>query len=409
MPAPDVCYFFDASLECGHIAPDVHHHFMNVARHEDANAVVDNYDTVAKKRYDRHWDNLIAMGLHCEDTYLRWRAQNREAARVSSLHAAYWLSGYARHRAKDAAQWLVDKGATNLTPATLIKAEREMGLTTMRGVIRRSIGRALADLSDLTPYELGTVYFQLEGHRDAREMFTREELNGTIDSAEALRYLNQKRKKQRGVIKRSLKLAQRVLGTDQTRLFVGKGKLRIEGRLANYELTRSGSLAISHGGATLAVFDKEHDIHLCNLCIYTPNVPVLDHVASIVLHIRADEEEEILKIGNAYNIAKVAHERDWLVPYLPKPVVRDDAVRLSELAEELSLEEVEPRRVIPWPSGYKPVQNREAKIAVLEPQVLAFFGVEPLVQRLDSLPYTPAVRTDMANLRARALPYEETA
>lgn len=390
MPAPDVQYFLDSALEVGHITLDTHHHFMRVSAR--SNAVVDSYQE-PPGGFARHWNRLIDMGLHVENEYIRFRRGNRDQARVSSAHAARYHANFVAKHAHDMASWMVDKGHTRLSDLASSIADREMGLSNMRGSLRRATTRILADLSDRTPEQLRDLIDQEERVRAEvaeiddimRAMGGRED----IDVKTAMRFLAQQRKEQRKVIKRSVKLFERLMGGDTTRLFVGGDRLRIEGRHAIYELKRTAAIHVSHGGARLSVFTKQDDIHLCDLCIFTPNVPLLDHVASIVMHIRADQEEDILKIGNAYNLDDRAYDHDWLVPFLPvrKNEFPADLV-LADLADDLGLVETRNNRLVPIRMLPRLViEDRQAKLAALEQELVTFFEVDHIRTSLAALPF----------------------
>lgn len=148
--------------------------------------------------------------------------------------------------------------------------------------------------------------------------------------AQLARRKRQVEKENRRIIKRSVKLLGRVIGDAQTRRFVHGDPIRVTGLLAVWEMRRLGSLFnAEHGQHALRIIDKDDlDTTLCHLCVYSPAVPLLDHIASLVLHIRTGLEEDILRVGNATDILPEAYLKDWLRPHLPHRSSRATA-RLS--------------------------------------------------------------------------------
>lgn len=375
MPAPDIEYFLDCSIECGHLTPDVYHHFMYDAL--DANDVVDGYREPDNANFGRHWNRLIDMARHVERAYESWRIDHPQQAKLSSLYAAQHLHSWLDHSLRETAHYLVDKGKVTLDEGTLAYAEDQIGLVAQRARIERCLARIRDDLDGLSSEELiqlsrrATVSASQLGREGLLEHLrsTGQIKRPTSDAKRRTKFVRQ-------VTKRSIRIFEQIMGTDTTRLFIGGDKLRIEGRKAIYEIKSNGNMSISHGGAKLSVFDKQHDIHLCDLCIFTPNVPMLDHVASLIMHIRAGEEEEILRIGNAFNLDAKAYEQPWLVPYLPERVRgrrRDGSEVIPILFDR------DP-----------PVENRQAKIAALTEEVMAFCNVEPTRAAVSLLPL-PAI------------------
>jgi hypothetical protein len=94
------------------------------------------------------------------------------------------------------------------------------------------------------------------------------------------------------------------------------------GEYANYEIAKKGA-----HGSLLSAFSKKHEnLHLCDICIYTPNVPLADHIASIVMHIRAGEEESVLRIGNFFNITSL---EPWMYKFEAPEHLNRVAARLN--------------------------------------------------------------------------------
>lgn len=104
---------------------------------------------------------------------------------------------------------------------------------------------------------------------------------------------------ERKAIRRGIELLADLIGEDAMRDFLRTRKLEIQGEKFSIRLTLE-HLKESHGGATTKVYVGEDEI--CSLCIYTPETPILDHVASLITHVRAGLEDEIIEIGNPFSI-----------------------------------------------------------------------------------------------------------
>lgn len=345
MPAPDVQYFLDCSVESGHMGADTHFYFMEIA--SDANAVLDSYEgrgkfeTRRSQDFRHHWHGLIDTGLYMESHFIKWRAEHRAGAREASLLGLRRFRHGITEQVRSAAGLLADNGHVGLTPSAMRLLDDRYGFTDTLGIFRRSLNRAAGDLRGASQDDLDGIQRSADArHAENRAAYLRAvgEVRGGVYSGDIDLYgkstaVELKRAKQalrdravqnRRVIKRSVRFLNRLVGQDTTRMFVGGEKIRFEGRLANYEFSKKTTLLNAHGGwHALAVYDKDHpDLRLCNLCIATDKVPLLDHIASLVMHIQTGHEEDILRIGNAAMISPEAYEREWLVPYLPqKPMM----------------------------------------------------------------------------------------
>lgn len=342
MPAPDIQYFLDGSIECGHIAGDVYHYFMEVA--SNTNEVVDAYNTT--QTFDKHWHSLADTGLYLENIYVDWRANQTGVDRYApSFRGISEFNMLLKGQLFNAADVAVAAGHVRWTPEAATLLDKEFAFGNSFRLLKRSMVRAAQDFDGFTLEDIKHIRDKIESKR--HEEFLRQqeqmrqlraelptnmlfsevpafvdrlsEMSSASEIAKAKRKIEARVKKERGVIKRSARFLSKLIGDDATRLYVGGHALVIEGKHAIYELKKKSNLMDSHGGsAALAVFDKDNpSIHLCDLCIYTGGVPLLDHIASLVMHIRTGHEEEILRVGNASNCSTTAYDRSWLKDYLP--------------------------------------------------------------------------------------------
>lgn len=330
MPAPDIQYFLDSSFQCMHIAQDTYFHFMY--QDPNVNSFVDAYDSKNRKYVKRkHWDTLQDMGAYCEEELIRWRATN-PSNKVGPSYSVYegiatQFEEFVQHYAAVA----VDRGHVRFDDRAKMACHDQFRMFDNLAMLKRACVRAWHDLEGYDKPVLSRALKMLNDEwteRQHDEVIALEDLRRQLgvqndcnirDRKKAADYLRRKLKQDRKTIKRSINHGNLIMGEETTKMFIGGGKVRVEGKHCVYEIRKTGGLLGSHGSAALSVFTKEDDIHLCNLCIYTPNVPVMDHVASLIMHIKAGEEEDILKIGNAFSInQQEAYSHEWLVPHLPK-------------------------------------------------------------------------------------------
>jgi hypothetical protein len=322
-------------MQCGQISGDAYHYFMEIA--SDTNQVLDGYQD--RGEFDRHWNRLIDMGLYMEEHYLNWRHSKPSNAPHASFMGLRAIPFAISEFLRDSASHIVDDGFESVCPESLAKIDQRFGFHNTVQVMRRSLRRAEADLGNYSAQDMRGLQAEIDAEREARRLDLRDKMreimrqNGrgdndvewrdiqasnTYDTKLARQFLKNAEQKNRGIIKRSIKFMSRLAGADTTRIFLSGQVIRFEGEHAIYELKKTSGVLNSHGGAKLSLFTKDTDLHLCDICIYTPNVPLLDHVASIILHVRTGHESDILDIGNPYNCSEEAHKQDWLVPYLPK-------------------------------------------------------------------------------------------
>lgn len=368
MPAPDVLYFLDCSMLCNHIAGDTHFYFMRVDPSPDR--FIDALDSIVVRGPDhRHWDWLVEAGLKCEERFVRWWNEETPDRPLAALTAMACLPSQIEEFVAHYSGEMVDKNHTALTDAAIEACSRYRFHDNL-GVMRRAAERAHHDLGHLGEQGLLDVADQMAlwNQREARGRA--EEIQAVLErtagdrrpEALAEAYMRDADRASRGVVKRSLRFLSRLIGEEPTRILIGGGALRIRSKNCLYEIVRTGSATTGHGGSRLSIFTPD-EVHLCDVCLYTPKVPIADHVASIVMHIQAGDEASILKIGNAYNVCEAAYAQPWLLPYLP--------ARQSPRVQEVlyTIDDVEaaerPSRMILDGFERPYVENRAEKVVAL--------------------------------------------
>lgn len=271
------------------------------------------------------------LSLLCEERYLAWREREPTAALGVSRMTYDMMAGQVEEFLPRIAVGLVAAGHRGLTDEAMQAAEDLFGYLSSVAVLKRGAERIHADSHG---YDEGRL---AEMCRIANDAYVEDPAEKAIDYRRLRQMLdrnadapigqdwghrsvreNARRsiRHERRVVNRSIRVSEQFLGPSTTRLFVSGDAIRITGRLATYEVRRSGDLMSDHGGARLSVYNRAGDVYLCKLCIYTRGVPLLDHLTSLFMHIKAGEEECILREGNPYDIAPEAREEAWLVPHL---------------------------------------------------------------------------------------------
>lgn len=327
--APDIQYFIDCSCQGLDMAEDTAYFLRYI--HPDTNGLIDGYDRIGRKYKKRkHMDTLRDMGAYCEETYLGWRAQNREASIAASYFNYETMSRQIEQFVEEYSVQMVNRGHEHLTDRAIAQANNDYSFHHAITVLKRAAMRTYHDLNGYESGRLDQARALANVQWDALRSTEHETLVGmrrqigaiepdtlTRNSKKALRDLKTRYVAERRVIKRSVKLAEEFIGSKTTRMFIGGEEMQIEGANCTYVLKRRGnSMLQNHGQASLQLHTKTGE-PLCSICIYTDKVPILDHVISLLLHIKSGQEDEILTVGNLYNVKKLAYEQEWLTPYLP--------------------------------------------------------------------------------------------
>lgn len=321
--APDVQYYLDCSAECRHLSLDAYVYYRYFAK--NVNATFDEIErrvpsllgepvvrSIANAT-SSHWEALRQGGAALEHGYVKWRSENRDEARFVSYVSMPHLHGHLEDFVRDISRLLTDEGFERLSPVAIRYAQFKMRWREEFFTIKRHLTRAAHDLRGLSAEEITLFNFQKMTILDPS--CTRRFPQVTPAMRIAARRENRRRKK---VLRRSASFLARIAGDDTTRVFIGGDTIRIDGQHCIYEVKKTGDLRYGHGGCSLSLRSKTTDAFLCNICIYTPQTPVLDHVASLIMHIRSGEEETIFQTGNLYNVSVAAYDQSWLAPYVPK-------------------------------------------------------------------------------------------
>lgn len=135
----------------------------------------------------------------------------------------------------------------------------------------------------------------------------REQLDTVCTPDEAARLAGVKRRRRLverrklKVVKRSVAAAASVLGAESISRFTKGEAITIPGQAVAFSVQKWGRLVTTgHGSLSVAVHALSGE-KLSGLCLYF-DMPSLDQLAAIALHVEAGNEDHLLETGNLYNI-----------------------------------------------------------------------------------------------------------
>jgi hypothetical protein len=173
-----------------------------------------------------------------------------------------------------------------------------------------------------------------------------------------------KLKERRNALIRSHKIAQMIMGKPAVDDFIETNEAKIQGVLYNYIVKRKSKTLLStggHGQTVLTVCTLSGE-EICDLCIYSKDCTLLDHVVGIFTRIKAGEELTILETGNVFNVREgkkdEANEITILKHGKPLDDRLDGGVReefldilnrsltsMDSIMEKLEIERIEKRKI----------------------------------------------------------------
>ena len=319
MPYHDIQYCLDSLIEVCVISPDTYTYFSNFC--EDTDQLFDSYtcDEYDMPAATVNWRKVLyEQSLWLENNYIDYR-QDHDASIVSIMALKQCshrfqiteLSGAASYDLAEHGYKTIDKGALTIL-------NEKMFFEKKLDILRRGLSRTYHDIKDLNRSEIKE---RIEKYR----LLIQPIGHLHLDTDGIVRFENKSRpmpKKDRQILKRSIKFLSKLAGPEPTRIFLGGGEIKFQGKHVDYTIKKT--CRWQHGHSVLSIIDKTSSEHLSDVCVYTDDVPILDHVASILLHIQAGKEEDILTTGNLYNVSDKAKEIDYLKPFLPEPIPRTE-------------------------------------------------------------------------------------
>jgi len=110
-------------------------------------------------------------------------------------------------------------------------------------------------------------------------------------------------KERRRALKRAVRTASRIMGAEAVAAFVNGKEVMLRGQTVDFAVRRGyGRLdAVGHGGMTVKVHSQD-GARLGGLCIYFQNMPVIDQLLGMQLHLASGDEAMLLDTGNLYSV-----------------------------------------------------------------------------------------------------------
>ena len=139
------------------------------------------------------------------------------------------------------------------------------------------------------------------------------------------------RKARRKVLRRSSEFLRKLIGKEQTTLFIGGNEVKVEGERFIFSVKVNYIYSTSHGALDIRVLEKNSGDYLCNLCWYVSKTPAIDQMAAMILAVQTGDEESIIEIGNAFAVQNETLAKHPQVHDLIQPVNYDPLNLLSEL------------------------------------------------------------------------------
>jgi len=311
---PDIQYYFDGALECFDIPPDVY--LWGKYFCPNSTELLDNMERDDRLQVPgHHGSTLTNYGKQFELHYLEWQKTAQPEAVALCLAFGVTYMGSTKAIISEICNTLVEDeygvlaGVSYYVQNTRFKKN---GLVFYDGVkmferkkhfldARYRIREQWEALEHPDYSQLRLTWPQLPGADTIREYLYYDEEEGFTTKKPA------PDKKTKRALKRSAKLLDSVTGENTVQMFLSGEEVSVVGQKYRFSLTKEkyGTLNSSHGSATTKVYDKETNEFICGLCIYTQNVTVFDHLASIVLHCKSGLEDLIIEEANITQRGKI--------------------------------------------------------------------------------------------------------
>jgi hypothetical protein len=296
---PDIQYYLDGSIECMDITPDVW--FWAKYFCPNITNIIDSFDNDPHEiGNDDNTSYLTSWGNKLESIYLNWQKQT-DTNNVA-LCLAYGLH-YSRNKEiflQEICNTLVDDENSPLR-----------GIKFYDNIIRYTKNNMV--------YYDGVKLFEHKRHffdslvriknqwdnLSNKPDFTNINIKYSDETLEALQYKRsivqyELPKQKKKALRKSSDLLDTITGEKTTQLYLSGNEISVTGQKYRFALQKApySTLSTSHGSVTTKVYDKATNEFICGLCVYSANVTVFDHIASIVLHCKAGMEDQIIMDAN---------------------------------------------------------------------------------------------------------------
>jgi hypothetical protein len=305
----DIQYFLDGSAECYDIPPDVY--FWARTFEPDITGIIDSFDADPQLNAIRdHSARLSRYGEQLEKLYLHWQT-------TASFEEVALCLGYGMHWSPAIDKFigdiitLVDSRQGVMARVYAEYAEHQTDLLVFYNG-QKMFERKLGFMQSL--YRIQQQWDALNEHPnfDDYKIIYPKSLTNVSRTDETDwdddHVVGRKKKitskvlpkETKKALKRSAELLNGITGSKTTQLFLSGKAVVVTGQKYKFTLVKQqyGNISTNHGSAQTEVHDLETGEFVCGLCVYTPNVTVFDHLASIVLHCKSGLEEQIIMEAN---------------------------------------------------------------------------------------------------------------
>ncbi len=121
-----------------------------------------------------------------------------------------------------------------------------------------------------------------------------------------------RRKKNQKVLSKSARFLSRLIGTNDVAMFVKGESITIRGNRFAFQIKKNDILSSNHGALRITIRDNQSDIDMFGLCWYVDATPAMDQISALVMAVRTGNENDIIRIGNAFSINQAIFEHEHL-------------------------------------------------------------------------------------------------
>lgn len=287
---PDIQYGIDCSVLLGKYSADVAEYNYNY--NPQIVDIIDNFDKYEKgPENEDHLKFLDREGRFLSKMYEKWYEENPE---------------------DDSRLITVFKGVVELSLFFRACIEK---------ISHNECGKDndISSIVNLYKFDIDNINSIINRYRKNRNILEKidnvfheyERPQISYDEKKSLNVIKKKKKfkipkSRKKALVKSANFVSNTIGVENVKIFLSGKEIVVEGEFFNYKLSKqkySKLFSSSHGQISTQVFSKD-DKFLCNVCIFTENVPVFDHLMSLIIHIKSNCEEILFKEGNLYNITQ---------------------------------------------------------------------------------------------------------
>lgn len=326
-PAHDVMYFLDSAAECFHIPPDVY--LWAKYFHPNITGLVDSLDSLEELKGQSHLHTLARWGHYLEKLYLDW--QQEAPIEEVTLCLGYGLNYLPTIKdiVHNLVGTLVDRTDSFMVDLAINKdfeAHRTTDLVFYDGIKKFHSQQACME----SFYRIKAQWEALEVKPDFKDYQvitspppTLNELRAHVRGKEQAQKIFPKETKR--ALKRSAEVLDSIAGKNTASLFLSGEEIIVTGQKYKFSLTKDpyGTITGSHGACRTRVLCAETNEFIASLCIYTPNVTVFDHLASLVLHCTSGLEDIIIMESNIINRGNIDKLPPAKIEEITKPRISD--------------------------------------------------------------------------------------